>query len=82
MKLLEFTTRKEKIDDLQVEEHLQFQSEAIKITKTCFLKIKVWLALLADLGQYCTVHMNKESEVNVSLAEPFIEELLYDLIPF
>ena len=24
--------------------------------------------------------MNKESEVNVSLAEPFIEELLYDLL--
>ena len=26
------------------------------------------------------LNMNKESEVNISLAEPFIEELLYDLL--
>ena len=75
---------KKKIDDLQVEEHLQFQSEAIKITKNMLPRDK---SLVGFIGGPWTIisyglNLNKESEVNVSLAEPFIEQLLYDhLIP-
>jgi len=75
---------KKKIDDLQVEEHLQFQSEALKITKSMLSRDK---SLVGFIGGPWTIisyglNLNKESEVNVSLAEPFIEQLLYDhLIP-
>ena len=75
---------KKKIDDLQVEEHLQFQSEALKITKSMLPRDK---SLVGFIGGPWTIisyglNLNKESEVNVSLAEPFIEQLLYDhLIP-
>ena len=73
---------KKKIDDLQVEEHLQFQSEALKITKSMLPRDK---SLVGFIGGPWTIisyglNLNKESEVNVSLAEPFIEELLYDLL--
>ena len=73
-----------KVADLQVEEHLKFQSEAIKITKNMLPKNK---SLVGFIGGPWTVisyglNLSKESEVNISSAEPFIEELLYDhLIP-
>lgn len=75
---------KKKVADLQVEEHLKFQSEAIKITKNMLPENK---SLVGFIGGPWTVisyglNLSKESEVNISSAEPFIEELLYDhLIP-
>ena len=75
---------KKKVSDLQVEEHLHFQSEAIKITKNMLPEDK---SLVGFIGGPWTVisyglNLSKESEVNISSAEPFIEELLYDhLIP-
>ena len=73
-----------KVADLQVEEHLNFQSEAIKITKNMLPEDK---SLVGFIGGPWTVisyglNLSKESEVNISSTEPFIEELLYDhLIP-
>ena len=75
---------KKKIDDVQVEEHLQFQSEAIKITKNMLPKDK---SLVGFIGGPWTIisyglNLNKRSEVNVPSEELFIEKLLYDhLIP-
>ena len=75
---------KKKIDDVQVEEHLQFQSEAIKITKNMLPNDK---SLVGFIGGPWTIisyglNLNKRSEVNVPSEEPFIEKLLYDhLIP-
>ena len=75
---------KKKINDSQIEEHLQFQSDAIKITKNMLPRDK---SLVGFIGGPWTIisyglNLNKESEVNVSLTEPFIEQLLYDhLIP-
>ena len=75
---------KKKVANLQVEEHLKFQSEAIKITKNMLPENK---SLVGFIGGPWTVisyglNLSKESEVNISPAEPFIEELLYDhLIP-
>ena len=73
-----------KVADLQVEEHLNFQSEAIKITKNMLPEDK---SLVGFIGGPWTVisyglNLSKESEVNISSTELFIEELLYDhLIP-
>ena len=66
---------KKKIDDVQVEEHLQFQSEAIKITKNMLPKDK---SLVGFIGGPWTIisyglNLNKRSEVNVPSEEPFIE---------
>ena len=75
---------KKKIDDVQVEEHLQFQSEAIKITKNMLPNDK---SLVGFIGGPWTIisyglNLNKRSEVNVPSEESFIEKLLYDhLIP-
>ena len=75
---------KKKIDDVQVEEHLQFQSEAIKITKNMLPNDK---SLVGFIGGPWTIisyglNLNKRSEINVPSEEPFIEKLLYDhLIP-
>ena len=75
---------KKKIDDVQVEEHLQFQSEAIKITKNMLPNDK---SLVGFIGGPWTIisyglNLNKRSEVNVPSEELFIEKLLYDhLIP-
>ena len=71
---------KKKVADLQVEEHLNFQSEAIKITKNMLPEDK---SLVGFIGGPWTVisyglNLSKESEVNISSTEPFIEELLYD----
>ena len=75
---------KKKIDDVQVEEHLQFQSEAIKITKNMLPNDK---SLVGFIGGPWTIisyglNLNKRSEINIPSEEPFIEKLLYDhLIP-
>lgn len=75
---------KKKIEDVQVEEHLQFQSDAIKITKNMLPKDK---SLVGFIGGPWTIisyglNLNKRSEVNVPSEELFIEKLLYDhLIP-
>jgi len=75
---------KKKIDDVQVEEHLQFQSDAIKITKNMLPNDK---SLVGFIGGPWTIisyglNLNKRSEVNVPSEELFIEKLLYDhLIP-
>ena len=75
---------RKKIDDVQVEEHLQFQSKAMKITKNMLPTDK---SLVGFIGGPWTIisyglNLNKRSEVNVSSEEPFIEKLLYDhLIP-
>jgi len=73
-----------KIDDVQVEEHLHFQSEAMKITKNMLPNDK---SLVGFIGGPWTIisyglNLNKRSEINISSEEPFIEKLLYDhLIP-
>lgn len=75
---------KKKIEDVQVEEHLQFQSDAIKMTKNILPKDK---SLVGFIGGPWTIisyglNLNKRSEVNVPSEELFIEKLLYDhLIP-
>ena len=75
---------RKKIDDVQVEEHLQFQSKAMKITKNM---LPIDKSLVGFIGGPWTIisyglNLNKRSEVNVSSEEPFIEKLLYDhLIP-
>ena len=75
---------KKKIEDVQVEEHLQFQSDAIKITKNMLPKDK---SLVGFIGGPWTIisyglNLNKRSQVNVPSEELFIEKLLYDhLIP-
>ena len=75
---------KKKIEDVQVEEHLQFQSDAIKITKNMLPNDK---SLVGFVGGPWTIisyglNLNKRSEVNVPSEELFIEKLLYDhLIP-
>lgn len=75
---------KKKIEDVQVEEHLQFQSDAIKITKNMLPNDK---SLVGFIGGPWTIisyglNLNKRSEVNVPSEELFIEKLLYDhLIP-
>ena len=75
---------KNKIDDSQVEEHLQFQSEAIKITKNMLPQDKSFVGFIGGPWTIISygLNLNKKSAINVSLVEPFVEELLYDyLIP-
>ena len=75
---------KKKVEESRVEEHLQFQSEAMSLTKNRLPKDK---SLVGFIGGPWTIisyglNLNRESAVDVLLVEPFIEKILYDkLIP-